>query len=155
MTRDCMPTAESCPIEHISIKSTLRNVILTLNIWRVKYISYRHFPNPFQYGIPCSLKPLNLCIYAPINVFTDPGEGGHTRAFDSSSHPVGRDFDFIWHHGAPRVGRFDIHWLPVGQSVLGKCRSLDERFTASQYICLYAAFCDADGKLSRVRFTTF
>ena len=32
---------------------------------------------------------------APINVFPDPVEGGHTRAFDLSSQSVGGDFGFI------------------------------------------------------------
>ena len=31
---------------------------------------------------------------APINVFPDPREGGHLRAFDLSSQLVSRDFDF-------------------------------------------------------------
>ena len=41
------------------------------------------------------LKRLQLVVrHAPINVFPDTGEAGRTRAFDSSSQPVG-DFDFI------------------------------------------------------------
>ena len=36
---------------------------------------------------------------APINVFPERGEGGRTRAFDSSSQPMGRGFDFISHPG--------------------------------------------------------
>ena len=69
------------------------NFILRLTCRRLKFVDNRSI------GFKSILEAYPN---APIYVFPDPGEGGHTRAFDSSSQPVGRDFDFILHHRAPQ-----------------------------------------------------